>query len=59
MNPLKGWGDNSGKVLFENKDQHLIPSTHIQMGGEHLLSQHWGGRDCGCLASAYWPASLP
>lgn len=27
---LKDWGDNSGKLLVKNKDQHLIPITHTK-----------------------------
>lgn len=26
--PLRDWDDNSGKLLFENKDQRLVPNAH-------------------------------
>lgn len=33
---LRDWGDNSGKLLFENKDQRLAPSIHPK--AEYMVS---------------------
>lgn len=34
--PLRDRGDSSGKLLFENKDQHLVPSAHPK--AEYVVS---------------------